>query len=153
MIEYRQAVEADFEQLAELRWDFRAEHKPEEQEMPREEFLTLCEDFYRQAFASGRWAGWVAVEDGIILSQFFIERVDRVPTPRRPRGHIGYVTNVYTRPQRRCQGIGGELARRAIAWAKAEGLDRLFLWPSQRSPAFYERAGFRMDSREMELEL
>ncbi len=54
----------------------------------------------------------------------------------------GYIANVYVRRLRRDSGIGSALVRAAVDYADEHGFARLVLSPSERSIAFYERAGF-----------
>ena len=158
MIQYHLAVEEDLPQLAQLRWDFRSElHPPQgviprKPPLPQEVFLQACTDFLRNGLASGCWFFWVAEEDGQIISQVCIQVIAKVPRPNDLNPRMGYVTNVYTRPAYRNQGIGAELMRRTTDWARSVGLESLFLWPAKDREAFYQRAGFN-PSHALEIEL
>jgi ribosomal protein S18 acetylase RimI-like enzyme len=66
-----------------------------------------------------------------------------VPKPNKLNDVLGYVTNVYTRPAYRGQGIGTQLMTHVLAWAREQDLESLIVWPSETSVGFYERAGFR----------
>ena len=147
---YRPAVADDFEQLARLRWDFRTEYTQDPPPIPWEAFRQMMLDFLRQAFESGEWTVWVAEEEGQIVAQAFIRRIQKVPRPAKVQPAFGYVTNVFTRPAYRNQGVGAELMRCVQAWAKAKGLEMLVLWPSKRAVSFYRRAGFVHPTEAME---
>ena len=148
MLTYRPATPAEFPQLAELRWQFRAEHdaahpKYDASEAARAEFTAACLDFLRESHAEGRWTFWIAVDgDGTIVSNAYVYRVPKVPRPGRLRGQMGYVTNVYTRLERRGQGIGAQLLGCMQAWARENGIERLILWPAEGRQDFYARLGF-----------
>jgi GNAT superfamily N-acetyltransferase len=150
---YRLAVEDDFPRLAQMRWDFRTEERPAEGALPETEFNAAFIDFLRQAQASGMWAFWVAEEGGLIIAQAFIERIQKVPTPWLIQREIGYVTNVFTCPAYRSQGIGAQLMEHLQEWARQQNLEMLILWPSQRAVPFYERCGFTHPFRLMEYQL
>lgn len=75
----------------------------------------------------------------------------KLPRPSAPPGAWGYVTNVYTLPEWRNRRVASELLRRVIEWARAERLELLIVWPSERSVEFYERAGFSTENEVMEL--
>lgn len=145
---FRLAVEEDLPQLAELRWAFRTELRPPagviplKPVLPREVFLPACLEFLQRGLASGYWAFWVAEEDGEIISQVCIQKIDKIPRPIDLHPQMGYITNVYTRPAYRNQGIGAKLMTLASDWARSEGLESLVLWPAKGREAFYERAGF-----------
>jgi ribosomal protein S18 acetylase RimI-like enzyme len=55
------------------------------------------------------------------------------------------MTNVYTKPAYRQQGIGSTLIQHAIHWAKTEGLALMIVSPSDAAISFYRRAGFTSD--------
>ena len=149
---YRLAGETDLPALAQMRRDFRSEYKPPDA-MSEEEFLPGCLDFLRQSLASGRWALWIAEEDGHIVSQAFIEVIAKMPDLHNFERGFGYVTNVYTRPEYRNQGIGAQLMEHLHAWAVEHNLEFLILWPSSRAVPFYARAGYHPIERALELHL
>jgi len=149
---YRLAGEADLPALAQMRWDFRNEFKPQDT-MPEAEFLPGCLDFLRQGFASGRWAYWIAEEDGQIVAQAFVQIVPKLPDLYHFERGFGYVTNVYTRPVYRNQGIGAKLMEHLQAWADEHDLEFLILWPTERAVPFYGRAGFHPAKRILEYRL
>jgi GNAT superfamily N-acetyltransferase len=147
-LNYRLAFESDLPQLAEMRWDMRTELHPPAEGLPnppgetREDFTAACLDFMREALASGRWAFWIAEQEGRVVANICVQRIQKLPRPGHLRPEFGYITNVYTRPGMRNQGIGAELMSRAQAWGREVGLEMYILWPSQRSGPFYRRAGF-----------
>lgn len=148
MITYRPATADEFPQLADLRWQFRAEHDAahprfDPSEVARAEFTAACLAFLRESQAEGRWTFWVAVEeDGAIVSNAYVYRIPKVPRPGLLRGQMGYVTNVFTRPELRGQGIGAQLLQHTQAWARENGIERLILWPAEGRQDFYARLGF-----------
>jgi GNAT superfamily N-acetyltransferase len=144
------AIEGDLTALAEMRWTFRTEGDAPAPAVGREPFVAACVAFLRQGLANGRWIYWIAELDGEIVSHIFVRRVRKVPKPSRLHDEYGYVTNVYTRPPYRGQGIGSELLERVKAWARGEDLEVLIVWPSEESVAFYERAGFCAENEVLE---
>jgi GNAT superfamily N-acetyltransferase len=137
------ATEADAEQLATMRWEFSLEDGATTPAIDQAAFIQQCAAFLRQGVAERRWSCWVAVLDGVILSHIFIQRIEKIPRPDRLDSFYGYVTNVYTRPVYRSQGIGAELMERVLVWAREQDLEFMIVWPSEESVRFYERAGFR----------
>ncbi len=85
---------------------------------------------------------WVAEQDGQIVSTASVQIIRKLPWPGEIHYGTGWVTNVYTRADARNQGIGTRLMRHVIAWAKAEKLESLNLWRSDRSLPYYQRLGF-----------
>jgi len=150
-ITFRQAVPADAEELARLRWAFRTElHLESEPAHPWEEFRAAMLSFLAGAFASGDWTIWLAESGGRTVAHIYIRRIWKVPNPVQFDPCIGYVTNVYTIPEWRCQGVGGELMRVVQQWAAEAGFELLFLWPSRLSVPFYLREGFSQDNKILE---
>jgi GNAT superfamily N-acetyltransferase len=153
VVTYRVAVETDLAELAAMRWQFRLEEAPGMRAHDREGFLSACETFLRQGLCEGRWTYWMAEADGEIVSHIFVQRVAKVPKPNRLEASIGFMTNVYTRPGYRNQGIGTHLMRHVLLWADEQNLESLVVWPSAASLHFYERAGFRGGSEVLEYEV
>lgn len=149
-MDFRIATESDLDALAQMRWDFRLEESLGTPVHNRQSFLEACTAFLRQGLASRRWVYWVAVYEGTIVSHVFVQLIDKVPKPNRLDDGFGYVTNVYTRPAYRGQGIGSELMAHVIEWARAQDLECLHVGPSDASVRFYERAGFRWNKDLME---
>jgi GNAT superfamily N-acetyltransferase len=147
---YRLAVEHDALTLAEMRWTWRAGEDGVQAAVSREGYIEECAAFLRQGIATGTWVCWVAEVGGQVVSHTCVRRVRKVPKPDRLHDEIGYVTNVYTRPAYRGQGIGAALLARVVQWAKDCELDVLFVWPSERSVPFYERAGFSAENEILE---
>jgi GNAT superfamily N-acetyltransferase len=150
---YRLAAEQDFPRLAEMRWDFRTEYKLPEGTLPKAEFISAFVDFLRQGQTSGKWAYWIAEVEGLIIAQAFVQRIQKVPTPWSIQREFGYVTNVYTDPAYRNQGIGARLMEHLQEWARQQNLEMLVLWPSQRAVPFYQRGGFYRPTEAMEYPL
>lgn len=156
-MEYRLAGTQDAERLAALRWRHKTEDVPPEENPPfdideKDGFLRACADFLRQALRE-EFACMVAVEKGEIVAHIYIVTVRKLPKPGKLDGRWGYVTAVYTVPEYRNRGIGGALMEWTKAWCRAQGLEALIVWPSERSVPFYGRAGFDGENDLLELEL
>jgi GNAT superfamily N-acetyltransferase len=137
----RLAYEPDVDQLVEMRRDFTWED-PYPDWSPRAGYDDDCRAFLLDAIAGGRWHIWVAEVDGRIVAHAFVELIDRVPRPIDERAHLAYLTNVYTRPEFRGQGIGARVIRRAQEAAAEADVALMIVWPSDESVEFYEREGF-----------
>ena len=133
-----------------MRWDFRLEEAPGTTVHDQASFLQACIAFLSQGLREQRWTYWVAQQDMQIVSHIYIQRFPKVPKPNKLDDALGYVTNVYTRPAHRGQGIGTQLMMQVLAWARQQALESLIVWPSEASVRFYERAGFRATSDMLE---
>lgn len=150
---FRLANKEDFEQLANIRWDFRMESGEEKAAMSREDFVAECINFFESKAENGYHFYWVAELNGEIIAQVFVHKVDMIPRPCKIDDQFGYLTNDYTKPEYRNQGIGSKLLKTAIEWAREEDLELLIVYPSERAISFYERAGFSGENDVMELTL
>lgn len=141
---FRKAVPADALVLAKLRWDFRAE----DGEVPIESFEAFERRFlahFITGVADGTWTRWVAEISGTIVGTMAVHRITPVPRPCRSSDQWGYVTDCYTVPAWRGQGIGAALLAHVIDWAQAEDFEELIVSPAERARPFYARAGFGPD--------
>jgi GNAT superfamily N-acetyltransferase len=141
-VAFRLAHHGDIEQLLEMRSDFTFEDLRKSSET-RSGYAEDCRSFLADAITSERWQIWVAEVDGRLVSHAFLALIDKVPRPIRQNARIAYLTNVYTRPDHRGQGIGAEIIRRAQAAAHEADVELIIVWPSDESIDFYEREGFK----------
>jgi len=151
---YRQAIRSDIPRLAQMRWDFRVE-LAHEMILPdaKASFLQAMLEFLDEAIDNGRWGIWVAEEDGVIVSNVYIQRIRKIPRPIRMNAEMGYLTNMFTYPEYRGQGIGAELMQYALAWARNLNLETVILWPAAGREEFYRRGGFEHEKQAMTQEL
>jgi GNAT superfamily N-acetyltransferase len=140
-IAIRLATVADMPVLAELRRELTFED-PEPAVELRSDFARIFDEVVGAGIASGRWTVWVGEADGRIASHVYVGLIEKIPRPTREARWIGYVTNVYTRPEHRGRGIGAALLDRVTSWAAEKDVELLVVWPSEESVSFYERAGF-----------
>ncbi|MQA83084.1 MAG: GNAT family N-acetyltransferase [Streptosporangiales bacterium] len=137
----RRATPVDAEELARLRYAFRAEEAPTVEELPA--FVVRATGWLRSALASDRWVAWVAETDGHPVGHVFLQLVDKVPNPAEESERLGYLTNAYVDPEHRGAGVGTRLIDAVTSYAQDERLDCVIVWPSERSEPLYRRAGFR----------
>jgi GNAT superfamily N-acetyltransferase len=138
----RLAEPDDAPQLAALRYRFRSELAPPTE--PEAAFIDRVLPWLAEHLAHPAWRVWVAVApDDQIIGQVFLQLITKVPNPIEEAEHLAYLTNLFVLPAYRGQGLGKRLLDTAIAACSPELVDRLILWPSLRSRALYERAGFQ----------
>ena len=151
MIEIRTASQTDADVLAELRWEFRVARAAATD--AHDTFVARCAAWMRaELTTSSRWRAWVAVLDGAIVGQAWVQTIEKMPNPVAERERHAYVSNVFVQPSSR-GGIGTRLLEAALAWARSNEVDRVLLWPSARSVTLYERHGFTHRGDVMELAL
>jgi len=143
-MDYRLARATDLGTLAELRWQSRTDEDGETPQCSHSEFTAACERFLLKGLTSSAY--WLAVEDNRIVSHICVQQVPMIPRPCRIDDRWGYITNAYTLPLFRNQGIGETLMRHVIAWAQTEELELLIVWPSDRAISFYRKLGFKSEN-------
>jgi len=151
MIAIRSATAADAEALAALRWEFRGRRDPTPES--ESDFLARCVPWMRSRLEAGSvWRVWVVEDDRRVVGQIWLQIFEKLPNPNGEGQCHGYVSNLYVQPASR-GSVGGQLLDAALNYAKAQGADRVLLWPSPRSVTLYERRGFTRQSEVFELKL
>jgi len=151
MIEIREATPDDAPALAELRWEFRSERPGLVED--RDEFVARCTAWMRgQLTTNLQWRAWVVLDGPTVVGQLWGHLFDKLPNPTTERERHFYVSNVYVTPRAR-GGVGSRLVRSVLDWAAAQNVDRVILWPSDRSRTMYQRFGFETTDDILELKL
>ena len=144
----RPATPGDAAALAELRWEFRSAKTPPTE--THDAFVVRCTTWMRDELEGGRWLAWVAIDSDRVVGQLWMQPMSKIPNPADERERHAYVSNVYVTPGAR-GGVGSKLLKAAIAWASAHDVDRIVLWPTQRSRTLYARFGFTVSGNVLEL--
>src|SRR5262245_2800089 len=152
-MDVRLAGPDDANQLAVMRWQSSLEDPEGSLVVNKEQFVSRCQRFLEDRLTDGSWSCWVATEGPMIISHAFVETILMIPRPWNRSDHYGYLTNFYTRPQFRGQGVGTRLLSELVRWASSLGFELLIVWPSERSIPLYERAGFSSKNEILELSL
>ena len=145
----RLAAGDDVAQLAELRYEFRSNLAAPIED--RAEFLDRCEAWMKERLGDGHWHCWVAEDDGRLIGNVWIQIVDKIPTPTDEPEEHAYLTNFFVLESARGRGIGSEMMTRVLEWSAKKQVHAVFLWPTTRTRALYERHGFRADGDVMQL--
>jgi GNAT superfamily N-acetyltransferase len=142
-LEHRMATRADLPQIADLRWRLRVDDQPLSDRGAYDrfvaDFIRICAEEWRP----NEMVHWIAADGEHVLAVMSIAIVRKLPSPENLRGRWGYISNSYVLPEARNAGVGRQLLTAIEAWARAEDLELLLVWPSERAYPFYERAGFR----------
>ena len=134
----RRADLSDADELARLRWLWRAVERNEEGDPDR-----FPKDF----------AVWISEHDrthmpylvevgGCAVGMAWLVVTERIPGPGKWRRLSGDIQSVYVTAEHRDQGLGSLLIGKLIEGARRERLAYLSVHPSSRSFPFYRRMGF-----------
>ena len=97
------------------------------------------------------WRAWVAVSEGAIVGQVWLQTITKIPNPVAESEQHAYLSNLYVTPDER-GGVGSRLVEAALDWSRANRIDRVVLWPAARSVSLYVRFGFTHSGDVMELQ-
>src|SRR4029079_18277305 len=92
----------------------------------------------RELASQAVWRAWVATAADEIVGNLWVQTINKMQTPLAERQLHAYVSNVYVQREHRV-GAGSRRLEAALAWVRAEKMDRVILWPSAPSVTLYER--------------
>jgi len=146
---FRLATINDATKLAELFWEHTDEFEPRNPS-DKDTFVCECAENIKHRLGNDLHC-WVAENDGCIVSHANVIVAQKIPRPGKIVRRWGRLSTVRTIPEFRNQGIGGALMERIKSWSREHNFEELLVGPSEKSFAFYERAGFKNDNEVMEL--
>ena len=154
-MEIRLANEADYNELALMKWEHGAEDDIDYDEhnldgVNKDEFV---EEFFAFLKAHKEYDIIVAEENGIVVSAMFVYLISKLPKPNGNAKFIAYLTNVYTKKEYRNKGIGTQMMNYIKSYLIEKKCELLFAWPSDNSIAWYQRNGFNGDNEIFECPL
>ena len=154
-MEIRLANEADYNELALMKWEHGAEDDIDYDEhnldgVNKDEFV---EEFFAFLKAHKEYDIIVAEKNGIVVSAMFVYLIPKLPKPNGNAKYIAYLTNVYTKKEYRNKGIGTQMMNYIKSYLIEKKCELLFAWPSDNSIAWYQRNGFNGDNEIFECPL
>ena len=154
-MEIRLANEADYNELALMKWEHGVEDDIDYGEhnldgVNKDEFV---EEFFAFLKAHREYEIIVAEVNGIVVSAMFVYLIPKLPKPNGNAKYIAYLTNVYTKKEYRNKGIGTQIMNYIKSILIEKKCELLFAWPSDNSIAWYQRNGFSEDNEIFECPL
>lgn len=154
-MEIRLANEADYNELALMKWEHGVEDDIDYGEhnldgVNKDEFV---EEFFAFLKAHKEYDIIVAEKNGIVVSAMFVYLIPKLPKPNGNAKFIAYLTNVYTKKEYRNKGIGTQIMNYIKSYLIEKKCELLFAWPSDNSIAWYQRNGFSEDNEIFECPL
>ncbi|WP_421385259.1 GNAT family N-acetyltransferase [Bacillus salacetis] len=138
----RLAEAKDINQLIKMRWDTTIEFDESKKDESYKEFEGECRTFLENALNGHQWFIWVAEDNGKIVSHIYIELIQKVPRPGRVTHPFAYMTNVYTIPEYRNEGVGSKVLSTINKWIKENKYEFVIVWPSDESINYYKKNGY-----------
>jgi GNAT superfamily N-acetyltransferase len=144
MIVIREATSADVPVLIEMRLSLEGEGHSATPSDPV--FRRAVTDWFGEHVGGPSFVGWIVEERGRPVAVGGMVLVSRPPYTGNRSGLEGLVTSMYTVPERRGAGIGGQLLQAMLRDARRRGVGRMFLYSSSGARSLYRRYGFTEDT-------
>ena len=110
-------------------------------------------EFFEKKLRSGELVEWLLEEKDKIIATGDIVFYEFPPTYTNRSGVKGYITNMYTKPEYRGQGIATSMLARLAEEAKRRGVKKLWLGASKMGRPVYEKFGFKDSDGWLELNI
>lgn len=149
MIEYRKATISDIQYLVQ----YRKQQLIDEGEIFDNDIDNELSDYFISSISNKSLISWLAVDDEKIVATSGICFYQLPPTFRNPSGKNAYITNMYTLPEYRRQGICSRLLQFVIDEAKELKYNVIRLHSSDDGKSIYRKAGFNDTDGYMALRL
>lgn len=91
----------------------------------------------------GLRAAWLATQGERPVGMVTVAVFERMPHAGLPDTRWAYLANLWVEPDLRRRGVASALVTAAVDWARAEGMERVVLNPSEMSRPLYQAFGFR----------
>ena len=146
-----QATVEDAELLATMRLEMRRERETAVLQISEGDFLQRNLLFFRDHLSDGSFLSFSAWDGEQAAACSGLSLEIHPPTYANPSGRLGYVTNMYTHPAWRHQGLARVLLDKVVEAARAAGCAQVSLNASPMGRQLYVRYGFQPVDGEMKL--
>lgn len=109
--------------------------------------------FFHDVFSNDTIVEYLAVDQDQVIATGAIIFYDYPPTYTNKNGRIGYITNMYTHPSYRKQGIASHMLSLLVDEAKQRHVSILRLGASTLGHPVYQKYGFEDDHVWMSMKL
>ena len=110
-------------------------------------------DYHAGAIANGSLVEWLVVDDGEVVATGAVIFQQHPPSYSNPAGRVAYVTNMYTRPDHRRQGLATSLLSKLMDECRARDCRVVWLRGSHDGLPVYAKFGFVPLSNAMVMKL
>lgn len=146
----RPAGREDMAAAAALRWRWEQE-RPETPGLAWEDFVSVFVAWTERHESTHRCL--LLVRDDVVIGMAWLAIVSRVPAPRAFERACGDLQSVYVVPEERDAGLGGQLVQAVLTLARELGLERVTVHSAERATAAYQRTGFAVSPRLLNIDL
>ncbi len=140
-ITYRKATQDDLQQLVDLRIRLLLEAEPHEEHKIDKHFHHHMHTFFKTQLDNTIFV-YIAEENNKIIATSGAMMQQYFPRITECVNKAAHITNVYTLPQYRKQGISSKLVQLTLDELKAQNTQFIWLWGTNEAHSLYEKAGF-----------
>ena len=149
MIEYRKATVSEIDTLAKIRVDFLREANNIANDEDEEVLFQSNREYMAVSIDEGSFVAWVAVDGDRIIATSGVSFFTLPPNKSCPTGKTAYISNMYTYPPYRNQGIATRLFDLTVKEARSNGSFKILLNATPMGKSIYEKYGFKETENEM----
>lgn len=146
---FRQATIEDIPELVKCR----IRQLIDEGQEPDKDIRTVNTEYFREYMESGQMEEWVCEEKGSIIATGAIIYFRFPPSFTNRGGLKGYITNIYTDPEYRGQGVATQMLRILEDRMREQGVCRIWLEASKWGRPVYEKYGFKENDTILMIEI
>ena len=147
------AAPADVETLVSLRLEMRREREEVPLQVAEAEFEAALREFFAETIAAGTFVSFIAWDGETAAACSGLSLEVQPPSYGNLSGRVGYVTNMYTRPAYRGQGLAWKLLDALKDYAVKAGCGKMELNASDAGYPVYQKYGFKDVKGQMKLVL
>lgn len=151
MIKYRKATVQDVSLLVERRIDLLRSANGFDSEKDMSSLEEPLRAYYENALASGEHLAYLAFDGDAFVGTVGTCLYQVLPTWHNPTGRKAYLINLYVVPERRRQGIGGQLVDQIVKAVLAAGIEFITMEATEMGYSLYVKHGFVPMTSEMQL--
>ena len=141
MINYTKADLSEIDEIIKCRLDFLYEDVGPQTSEYEATMKAQLQEYFKNHLNRGCFV-FTAAEDGNIISVAFLLIIEKPANPSFLHGRIGNIMNVYIVPEKRRQGIAGNVIKQIMDFGKTQNLDFLELKAAPMGYPLYKKLGF-----------
>ena len=153
VITYRKATPSDSEKLTQLRMQNTENHTTDNPSYDRQSLYKSVFNHFSSHISDGLLITWLACNKSDIIATSGLTFLAVTPSPSDMTGKTGYITNMYTCPNYRRQGIARKLLQLTLDEAKLQKCGRIVLYGTTMANPLYTQFGFQDSHGYMTLKL
>ena len=150
MITYRVATIDDLELLTQTRVEFFADIHKDMTDVQKAEIYDYNKKYFEETLKDDTFTAYLAFNEDTLIATSGVNFYRTPPNPGNKTGKTAYISNMYTKPEYRKQGIATHLFTVTIEEARKRGCERVILHATDGGRSVYEKYGFFVPHGAME---